>query len=168
MPSTTCAKRNRVLREQLGTRRRRFTDDQRRRLAAKAKRVGRRLLNGVADIVTPDTLLARNRKLIAKKYDGTAKRGSGRPRTANEIEDLLVCMVQENRDWGYRRILGAMSHLGHSLARGTIANMLKKHGIGPAPERNPKTTLKEFLSQHWELIVAADFLTVEARTSRGC
>ena len=63
---------NRVLREQLGTRRLRFTDDQRRRLAAKAKLVGRRLLDDIADIVTPDTLLAWHRKLIAKKYDGTA------------------------------------------------------------------------------------------------
>ena len=144
---------NRVLREQLGTRRLRFTDDQRRRLAAKAKLVGRRLLNDIADLVTPDTLLAWHRKLIAKKYDGSAKRGPGRPRTANEIEDLVVRMAQENRDWGYRRILGAMSNLGHSLARGTIANILKKHGIEPAPDRIRKTTWKEFLSQHWELIV---------------
>ena len=78
---------NRVLREQLGTRRLRFTDDQRRRLAAKAKLVGRRLLNDIADLVTPDTLLAWHRKLIAEKYDGSAKRGPGRPRAVNEIEN---------------------------------------------------------------------------------
>ena len=158
---------NRVLREQLGSRRLRFTDDQRRRLAAKAKLVGRRLLNDIADLVTPDTLLAWHRKLIAEKYDGSAKRGFGRPRTANEIETLVVRMAHENRDWGYRRILGAMSNLGHTLARGTIANILKKHGIEPAPDRIRKTTWKEFLTQHWELIVAADFFTVEVWTSRG-
>ena len=62
---------NRVLREQLGTRRLRFTDDQRRRLAAKAKLVGRRLLSDIAGLVTPDTLLAWHRKLIAEKYDGS-------------------------------------------------------------------------------------------------
>ena len=62
-------------------------------------------------------------------------------------------MAQENRDWGYRRILGAISNLGHNLARGTVANILKKHGIEPAPDRIRKTTWKEFLSQHWELIV---------------
>src|SRR5262245_63504896 len=56
--------------------------------------------------------------------------------------------AEENRDWGYRRILGAMSNLGHNLARGTIANILKKHGIEPAPDRIRKTTWKEFLSQH--------------------
>ena len=66
---------NRVLREQVGTHRLRFTDDQRRRLAAKAKLVGRRWLNDIADLVTPDTLLAWHRKLIAEKYDGSAKRG---------------------------------------------------------------------------------------------
>ena len=158
---------NRVLREQLGTRRLRFTDDQRRRLAAKAKLVGRRVLDEITDLVTPDTLLAWHRKLIAKKYDGTAQRGPGRPRTASEVEDLVVRMAQDNRDWGYRRIVGAMSNLGHNLARGTIANILKKHGIEPAPDRIRKSTWKEFLSQHWELIVAADFFTVEVWTRRG-
>jgi len=158
---------NRVLREQLGTRRLRFTDDQRRRLATKAKLVGRRLLNDIANIVTPDTLLAWHRKLIAEKYDGSAKRQPGRPHTATELENLVVRLAQETRDWGYRRILGAMSNLGHSLARGTIANILEKHGIEPAPDRIRKTTWKEFLSRHWELIVAADFFTVEVWTRRG-
>src|SRR6476620_7587941 len=86
---------NRVLREQLGSRRLRFTDDQRRRLAAKAKLVGRRVLNDIADLVTPDTLLAWHRKLIAEKYDGSAKRGVARPRTTNEIEGLVVRIAQE-------------------------------------------------------------------------
>src|SRR5262245_41398800 len=158
---------NRVLREQLGHRRLRFSDDQRRRLAAKAKLVGRRLLNDIADLVTPDTLLAWHRKLIADKYDGSAKRGPGRPRTANEVENLVVPMARENRDWGYRRILGAISNLGHNLGRGTIANILKKHGIEPAPERIRKTTWKEFLTRHWEQIIAADFFTVEVWTARG-
>src|SRR4029450_8232199 len=72
-----------------------------------------------------------------------------------------------NRDWGYRRILAAISNLGHNLARGTIANILKRHGIEPAPEGLRKTTWKEFLTRHWELIVAADFFTVEVWTRRG-
>ena len=67
-------------------------------------------------------------------------------------------MAEENRDWGYRRIQGALANLGHHLAHGTIANTLKKHGIEPAPERNRKTTWKEFLRRHWDQIVAADFL----------
>lgn len=81
-----------------------MSDDQRRRLAAKAKLPGRRILAGVATRVTPETLLAWHRKLIAQKYDGSGQRGPGRPRTAQDIETLVVRMAQENRDWGYRRI----------------------------------------------------------------
>ena len=123
---------NRVLREQLGTRRVRLNDDQRRRLAARAKGLGRKLLAEVATIVTPETLLAWHRKLIAQKYDGSGKRGPGRPRTAGEIEVLVVGMAEENRDWGYRRIQGALFNLGHELARSTIAEIPKRHGIDGA------------------------------------
>ena len=154
---------NRVLREQLGGRRLVLNDDQRRRLAAKAKGLGRKLLAKVATIVTPETLLAWHRKLIAQKYDGSGKRGPGRPRIAREIEALVVQMARENRDWGYRRIQGALFNLGHDLARSTIAEILERNGIDPAPERSRKTTWKEFLTRHWELIVAADFFTVEVR-----
>ena len=158
---------NRVFREQMGGRRLRFTDDQRRRLAAKAKGIGRKLLREMATIVTPETLLAWHRKLIAQKYDGSGRRAPGRPRTADEIESLVIRLAHENRDWGYERIQGALVNLGHSVARSTIAEILKRHGIEPAPERSRKTTWKEFLTRHWELIVAADFFTVEAWTRRG-
>ncbi|HMF76031.1 MAG TPA: hypothetical protein VK604_10250 [Bryobacteraceae bacterium] len=87
---------NRVLREQLGGRRPRFNDDQRCRLAAKAKGLGRKLLAEMATIVTPETLLAWHRKLIAQKYDGSGQRGPGRPRVAGAIEALVVCLAQEN------------------------------------------------------------------------
>src|SRR5207248_7321402 len=141
---------NRVLREQIGDRRMRFTDDQRRRLAARAKKIGRKLLNEVATIVTPETLLAWHRRLIAKKYDGSANHRAGRPRTAAEIAALVIRMARENRSWGYRRIQGALSNLGHLLAFKTIANILKDHGIEPAPDRSRKTTWKEFLSENWQ------------------
>ncbi len=158
---------NRVLREQLGDRRLSLTDDQRRRLAAKAKVLGRKVLAEVATIVTPDTLLAWHRKLIAQKYDGSANRRAGRPRKACEMEALIVRLAEENRDWGYRRIQGALSNLGHEITRSTIADILQRHGLEPAPERNRKTTWKEFLRRHWELIAAADFFTVEVWTRRG-
>jgi len=91
---------NRVLREQLGEKRLRFNDDQRRRLAVKAKGLGSKLLREVATMVTPETLLAWHRRLIAQKYDGSGKRGCGRPRKSVEIEDLVVRMAKENRRWG--------------------------------------------------------------------
>jgi hypothetical protein len=124
----------------LGQKRLRFNDDQRRRLAAKAKGLGRKLLREVATIVTPETLLAWHRRLIAQKYDGSGKRGCGRPRASEEIEDLVVRLAEENRSWGYRRIQGALSNLGREVGRGTIAEMLARHGIEPAPERERKTT----------------------------
>jgi putative transposase len=116
--------------------------------------LGRKILAEVATIVTPETLLAWHWKLIAQKYDGSGQRGAGRPRTAREIEAVVVRMAEENRDWGYRRIQGALSNLGHELARSTIAEILERHGIEPAPERSRKTTWKEFLTRHWELMVS--------------
>src|SRR5437762_4426241 len=158
---------NCVLREQIGRRRLRFTDDQRRRLAAKAKKLGRKLLAEVATIVTPETLLAWHRKLIAMKYDGSAHRMPGRPPTRAEIRTLVIRMAEENRGWGYLRIQGALANLGHRVARTTIANILKRHGVAPAPERIKQTTWKEFLKRHWDQIIATDFFTVEAWTCSG-
>lgn len=158
---------NRVLREQLGNKRLHLNDDQRRRLAVRAKKLGRRVLHELSTIVTPETLLAWHRRLIAWKYDGSKQRGPGRPRVHGEIQELVVRMATENRDWGYRRIQGALANLGHEVARGTIAKMLKERGLEPAPERSRKTTWKEFLHRHREVIVAADFFTIEAWTRCG-
>ena len=152
---------NRVLREQLGPGRLHFTDDQRRRLAAKARTLGRRLLRDMATIVTPDTLLAWHRALIAKKYDGSTRRGPGRPPVRAEIRALIVRMATDNRDWGYTRIQGALANLDHRVSRGTIVTILRRHGLEPAPERVKKTTWTEFLKIHWEVLAAADFFTVD-------
>jgi hypothetical protein len=138
---------NRVLREQLGERRLRFSDEQCRRLAAKAKGLGQKILAEVATIVTPDTLLAWHRRLIAQKYDGSGHRSPGRPRKAEEIG-------RWGGDRGREPRLGLSSDPGRP--RSTIADILHRHGIEPAPEPSRKTTWKEFLTQHWELIAAAD------------
>ena len=158
---------NKVLREQLGNRRLRLNDEQRRRLAARAKKLGHKVLAEVASIVTPDTLLTWHRKLIARKYDGSQRRGPGRPPVREQIRSLVVRMATENRDWGYTRIRGALANLGHRVARGTIANILQQHGIEPAPERLKKSTWREFLQAHWEVLAAADFFTVEVWTRSG-
>jgi putative transposase len=95
---------NRILRAQLGRRRLRFTDDQRRSLAVRARLLGRKMLSEMATIVTPETLLRWHQKLIANKYDGSVQRRPGRPVTHKEIEALVVRLATENRDWGYLRI----------------------------------------------------------------
>jgi transposase InsO family protein len=158
---------NRVLREQIGERRLRFNDDQRRRLAVRAKGLGGKLLTEMATLVTPATLLTWHRKLIAQKYDGSAKRKPGRPLTKKDLAAVVVRMAQENGEWGYRRIQGALANLGHECARSTIADILRRHGIEPAPQRNRKMTWTEFLKRHWELIASADFFTTEVWTSKG-
>ena len=104
--------------------------------------------------MTPETLLAWHRKLIAKKYDGSLLRTPGRPHTATEITTLVIRMAEENRGWGYRHIQGALANLGHVLAHETIANILKQHGIEPAPERTEKQRGKSF---------SADILTRSLR-----
>jgi putative transposase len=76
-------------------------------------------------------------------------------------------MARENRTWGYTRIQGALANLGHRVGRGTIATLLKRHGIEPAPDRLKRTTWCEFLKAHWDVLAAADFFTVEGWTAMG-
>ena len=158
---------NRVLREQIAPRRLRFTDAQRRRLAAKAQALSRRVLTDLDTLVTPDTLLAWHRRLIAQKYDGSTHRRPGRPRVMDAIRQLIVQMATANRDWGYTRSRDALSNLGYTVSRGTIANVLREHGLEPAPERLKHTTWREFLAAHWDVLAAADFFTVEVWLPRG-
>ena len=158
---------NRVLREQLKGKRVRFTDDQRRRLAAKGKALGRKVLGEVCTLVTPETLLRWYRKLIARKYDGSANCGPGRPRVKTSIQDLVVRMAKENVSWGYGRIQGALANLGHTVSRSTIARVLKEHGIEPAPWRRKGMSWATFLKSHWEVLAATDLFTVEVMTLGG-
>jgi hypothetical protein len=83
------------------------------------------------------------------------------------ISQLVIRMPEENRSWGYLRIQGALANLGHTVARTTIANILKRTGIAPAPERVKQTTWKEFLKTHWDQIIATDFFTTEVWTCSG-
>ena len=158
---------NRVLKARLRGRKLRLTDDERRRLAVKGKALGRKLLAEVAGIVTPDTLLAWHRRLIAKKWDYSSRRKrAGRPRVMVEIAELIVRLAKENPRWGYTRIRGALSNLGHQVSRGTIANVLREHGMEPAPERGERTPWRTFLTAQWETVAATDFFTVEVATVR--
>jgi len=157
---------NRVLKEQLesGGKRLRFTDDQRRRLAAKGKPLGQRALEQIATIVTPDTILAWHRRLIAAKWTHPRQR-TGRPGVIHEIRELIVRMAEENPSWGYARIQGALRHLDHRVARSTIAKALKEHGLEPSPDR--PMSWATFVRSHAQLIAAADFFVTEAWTVRG-
>lgn len=155
---------NRVLREQLGKRRLRLSDHQRVRLAVKAAALGRSVLEAVASIVTPDTLLRWHRRLVAAKWT-TRRRCPGRPPVMAIIRRLAVQMAKDNPGWGYTRIVGALANLGHTVARTTVADILKRAGIQPAPQR--PTSWRTFLKAHAGVLCAADFLSVEVWTARG-
>jgi transposase InsO family protein len=155
---------NRVFREQLGGRRLRLTDAQRRRLAGRGHPLGRSVLMQVATLVTPDTILRWHRQLIVRKWT-TGQRRVGRPGVMREIRQVATRMARENPTWGYRRIQGALKNLGHRVARSTVAAILRAEGIGPVPDR--PTSWRTFLAAHWGAIAAADFFTTEVWTVRG-
>lgn len=143
------------------------TPTQRRRLANGAKKLGRKALRGLDTLVTADTLLGWYRGLVLRKYDGSARRGSSRPRRPDDIVELVLRMAKENPTWGYTRIRGALNNLGHDIGRNTIKRILLEAGLRPAPERSKRASWSAFLRAHWDAIAAMDFFTVEAVTWTG-
>src|SRR5580698_4574308 len=158
---------NRILRAHLPARVR-LSDPERSTLAEIGKRLGRTALQQVACVAKPDTILAWYRRLIAHKFDGSKRRAApGRPPIAPQVEALIVRFARENSGWGYDRIVGALANLGHPVSDQTIGNILRRHGVGPAPKRSQITTWKDFLAAHMNVLVGCDFFMVEVLTWRG-
>ena len=142
------AAENRILKAQLKGRLT-LSDTERATLGEIGRRLGRKLLGEVANVARPDTILAWYRKHVAHKFDGSKeRRAPGRPRLDRAIEELIVRMASENRDWGYDRIVGALANLGYEVSDQTVGNVLQRHGIPPAPERKRTTTWAEFIRAH--------------------
>jgi putative transposase len=158
---------NRILRSQIKGRIR-LSDGERKTLAEIGQKLGKQALAEVAKIVKPDTILGWHRKLVAQKFDGSKQRKApGRPTIDQELEALVVRLAQENRGWGYDRIVGALTNLGYRVSDQTVGNILKRHGLPPAPERQKTTTWKEFIRAHMDVLVATDFFTAEVWTLCG-
>jgi len=158
---------NRILRSQIKGRLR-LSDGERMALAEIGQKLGKKALAEVAKIVKPDTILGWHRQLVAQKFDGsTQRKAPGRPPIDQELEALIVRMAQENRSWGYDRIVGALANLGYTVSDQTVGNILKRHSLAPAPERKTTTTWKEFIRTHLDVLVATDFFTVEVWTTAG-
>ena len=158
---------NRILRAQIKGRLG-LTDGERRTLAEIGKKLGRKVLGEVANIVKPETILAWHRRLVAEKFDGSKNRKyPGRPRIDSSVEELVVRLAKENRGWGYDRIAGALGNLGHKVSDQTVGNILKRHGIPPAPDRKKTTTWKELIRCHMDVLAATDFFTTEVWTKNG-
>ena len=142
-------------------------DNQRRLLAVKGQAIGRKALFELTTIVTPDTILRWHRQLVARKFDSSDQRKPGRPRIRQEIVDAIVRFARANSTWGYDRIQGALRNLGYHIADSTVANVLKAHGIEPAPDRQRTQSWATFLKAHWDSIFATDCTTVEVWTRNG-
>src|SRR5262249_27480126 len=158
---------NRILRHQIAGHVR-LTDGERKTLAELGQKLGKQALKEVAHVVKPDTILGWHKKLVAQKFDGSKQRQTlGRPKVDQALGDLVVRLAQENRSWGYDRIVGALANLGYTISDQTVGNILKRHGIPPAPERKMTTTWKEFIRTHMDVLVATDFFTAEVWTLGG-
>jgi putative transposase len=158
---------NRILRQQIKGHVQ-LTDAERGSLAEIGKQLSTKALEEVASLVKPDTILGWHRQLVAQKFDSSKQRKAlGRPRVDKELKDLVVRMAQENRSWGYDRIAGALAHLGYTINDQTVGNILKRHGIQPAPERKQTTTWKAFIRTHMDMLVATDFFTTDVWTLGG-
>ncbi|MDJ0346425.1 integrase core domain-containing protein [Streptomyces sp. H10-C2] len=111
--------------------------------------------------ITPGTLLAWHRRLIAKKWAYSDRRSStGRPPTASAVKRLVLRLAKENPRWGHRRIQGGLAQLGHRIAPSTVWEILHAAGIDPTPRRSGPSW-REFLTAQAEGIIAADFFHLD-------
>jgi putative transposase len=157
---------NRTLKEKIPGRLQ-FTDEERRSLADAALAMGRSLMREVVNIVRPETILAWQRRLERRKWDYSERRTRrpGRPRTPGEIESLICRLAREN-SWGYQRIRGELLKLGVRRSKGCIADILRRNGLPPSPQRKG-LTWRQFLSRHAEVMLCADLFTKEVWTFCG-
>jgi len=161
------AAENRILRGQIKGRPL-LSDGEKVTLAEIAHRLGRMALEDVAATAKPDTILGWYRKLIANKFDGSKwRRRIGRPEVDQEAERLVLQMARENPSWGYDRIVGALANLGHRVSDQTVGNVLRRHGISPAPKRKHTVSWKDFIRSHRDVLVGMDFFTAEVLTLKG-
>jgi putative transposase len=161
------ATENRILKAQLNGRLK-LSDAERDVLGEIGHRLGRKALADVATVARPDTILGWYRKLVARKFDGSkARRYPGRPRIRREVDELIIRMASENLRWGFARIAGALANLGYAVSDQTVGNVLRRHGLPPAPQRQRTTTWAAFIRIHLELLAGTDFFTADVLTLRG-
>ena len=144
-----------------------LTNNQRMKIAAKAKRLSRKMLEKCTVLFTVDTIIGWYNKLIAQKYDGSKNRKSpGRPQTTTEIIKLVIKFKKENPRWGYQKIRDQLKYLGYKISKSTVKNILIENGYNPEPDLTVRSTWREFLKSHWEVITACDFFTIELLVGR--
>lgn len=130
----------------------RLNNSQRMRVAAKAKRLSRKMLEQCTELFTPDTIMRLFRKLIAQKYDGSQNRTSpGRPQIGQEIVNLVIRFKEENPRWGYRKITDQIVYPGYKISKSSVKNILIENGYDPEPDLTVRSTWHEFIKSHWDV-----------------
>ena len=144
-----------------------LTNSQRLRVAAKAKRLSRKMLEQCTELFTPDTVMRWYQKLIADKYDGSNNRNyTGRPPVTEEIVQLVIRFKEENPRWGYRKIRDQVVYLGYNICKSSVKNILIQYGYDPEPDLTVRSTWHEFITSHWDVLTACDFFTIELLVGR--
>jgi hypothetical protein len=150
---------NRILRNHINGRVQ-LTDAERKTLAEMGQKLGKKALEEIATVAKPDTILAWHRTLVVQQSDTSQPRKAlGRPHINQELEALVVRMAQENRSWGYDRMVGAVANLGYRISDQTVGNILKRHHIPPAAERTKTLTWREFIRMHMAVLGATEFFS---------
>ena len=145
----------------------RLSHSQRMRVAAKAKRLSRKMLEQCTELFTPDTIMRWFRELVAQKYDGSQNRTSpGRPQITQEIVNLVIRFKEENPRWGYKKIRDQIVYLGYKISKSSVKNILTENGYDPEPDLTVRSTWHEFIKSHWEVLAACDFFTIELLVGR--
>ncbi len=127
----------------------RLTNSQRMRVAAKAKRLSRKMLEQCTELFTSDTIMRWFRELIAQKYDGSQNRMSpGRPQIDQEIVNLVIRFKEENPRWGYQKITDQIVYLGYKISKSSVKNTLIENGYDPEPDLTVRSTWHEFIKSH--------------------
>jgi hypothetical protein len=144
-----------------------LTNSQRMRVAAKAKRLSRKMLEQCTVLFTPDTVMRWYRKFVAAKYNGSSNRGKvGRPPITPEIVNLVIKFKKENPRWGYQKITDQIEYLGFEISKTSVKNILIENGYDPEPDLTVRSTWHEFLKSHWDVMTACDFFTIELLVGR--
>jgi putative transposase len=164
---------NRVLREKLGSKRLILNVAQKRRLATAAVKLGRNVIHGMATLFSPETLLKWHRVFVARKYDGSGKRGPKAVK-ANLIRELVLKMKAQNPEWGYGHIHGELMKLfppgpdgKKKVSWQTVRRIMIEHGLIDDPKHTKKMNWTTFIKSHFESMSACDFFSTEVWTPKG-
>ena len=151
---------------------RHFTEADRRQLVELGKPLGwKSAAEALGCIAAANPLRGWYRQLVTRTSTRTTKakavqRGGRKPISA-VAQNLILRLAREN-PWGYRKLVGVMTGLGHPVSRSTVRRVLLAHGIKPAPERQKERIhWRGFLAAHWQTLASIDFTTIPVLTLAG-